>query len=84
MSFASELQETKYVTLSAVGRRGGSISAEHGIGRDKLPYLGLSRTAAEIRAMRSIKAALDPRWILNPDAMLPREMPKSLSEIVFS
>lgn len=81
---ASELQETKYVTLSAVGRRGGSISAEHGIGRDKLPYLGLSRTAAEIRAMRSIKAALDPRWILNPDAMLPREMPKSLSEIVFS
>ena len=45
---------------------GGSISAEHGIGLDKKPYLHLSRSAEEIAVMRRIKQALDPKGILNP------------------
>ena len=45
---------------------GGSISAEHGIGLRKKPYLALSRTPEEIGVMRQIKAVLDPRGILNP------------------
>ncbi len=45
---------------------GGSISAEHGIGLEKKPWLGISRSPAEINIMRGIKNALDPEGILNP------------------
>lgn len=45
---------------------GGSISAEHGIGLEKRPYLGLSRSPEEIALMRTLKQALDPKNILNP------------------
>lgn len=45
---------------------GGSISAEHGIGRQKLAYLTYSRSEGEIALMRTLKAALDPNSILNP------------------
>lgn len=44
----------------------GSVSAEHGIGLHKKPYLALSRTPAELAAMRAIKQALDPLNLLNP------------------
>jgi FAD/FMN-containing dehydrogenase len=44
----------------------GSISAEHGIGMLKRPYLKLSRTVEEIETMRALKRALDPNNILNP------------------
>ena len=44
---------------------GGSIAAEHGIGIDKKPWLNLSRSQAEIATMHRLKAALDPRAILN-------------------
>jgi FAD/FMN-containing dehydrogenase len=49
----------------------GSISAEHGVGRAKTQWLGLSRSAAEIAAMRSIKRALDPVQLLNPGVIFP-------------
>jgi len=49
----------------------GSISAEHGIGRAKTQWLGLSRSATEIAAMRSIKTALDPGKLLNPGVIFP-------------
>ena len=44
----------------------GSVSAEHGIGVKKKAFLSFTRSAVEIAAMRQIKAALDPRSILNP------------------
>lgn len=49
----------------------GSISAEHGVGRAKTEWLNLSRSTAEIAAMRSIKAALDPGQLLNPGVIFP-------------
>ena len=52
--------------LRLVAGAGGSISAEHGIGRAKAPWLHLTRSPAELAAMRAIKAALDPAGILNP------------------
>lgn len=45
---------------------GGTVSAEHGIGKIKRDYIGYSRKPQEIALMRGIKAALDPKGILNP------------------
>ena len=49
-----------------VSRRRGSISAEHGIGSLKIPFLHFSRSEAEIALMRAIKQAMDPKGIMNP------------------
>ena len=59
------------VVLTYVASLHGSISAEHGVGRAKTGWLGLSRSPAEIAAMRSIKAALDPGRLLNPGVIFP-------------
>ncbi len=48
----------------------GTISAEHGIGRAKARLLPLSRSPAEIAAMRAVKTALDPAGLLNPGVLL--------------
>jgi len=55
--------------LALVASLGGSISSEHGIGRAKARWLGLSRSQAEIAVMRSIKTAFDPRGLLNPGVL---------------
>jgi FAD/FMN-containing dehydrogenase len=57
--------------LRLVGELGGTISSEHGVGRAKTQWLGLSRTPAEIAAMRAIKRALDPQSLLGPGVLLP-------------
>jgi FAD/FMN-containing dehydrogenase len=57
--------------LGLVASYGGSISAEHGIGRAKLPWLRLARSDDEFRAFRAIKAALDPDGVCNPGVLLP-------------
>ena len=49
-----------------VQRCGGSISAEHGVGLLKKPFLHYSRSPAEIEIMRQIKRAFDPCGIMNP------------------
>jgi FAD/FMN-containing dehydrogenase len=55
--------EVVYRCTHAVG---GSISAEHGIGVLKRPYLHLSRSEPELGLMRQMKQSLDPHGILNP------------------
>jgi FAD/FMN-containing dehydrogenase len=57
---------TDDAVLRLVAELGGSISAEHGVGVAKRRWLALTRTPEEIAAMRAVKAALDPRGILNP------------------
>ena len=59
------------LVLSLVAAAGGSIGAEHGIGRAKVPWLHLSRSPAELAAFRSIKAALDPAAVFGPGVLLP-------------
>jgi FAD/FMN-containing dehydrogenase len=49
---------------------GGSVSAEHGIGRAKVMDLATYGDPAKLAAMRAIKAALDPCGIMNPGAVL--------------
>lgn len=62
-----QVEELVYRPLAAIG---GSISAEHGIGLEKKPWLGVSRSPAEIELMRTLKRALDPQGILNPGKLL--------------
>jgi FAD/FMN-containing dehydrogenase len=59
------------VVLRAVAAHGGSISAEHGIGRAKRQWLHLNRSDADIALFRALKRAFDPDGILNPGVLLP-------------
>jgi FAD/FMN-containing dehydrogenase len=70
---AGEGDEVDRAVLRLVASRGGSISAEHGIGTAKRDHLHLSRSPEEIAAFRAVKRALDPAGILNPAALLPPE-----------
>jgi FAD/FMN-containing dehydrogenase len=54
------------VVYRLVGEFGGAISAEHGIGLKKKPFLCLSRNPRELALMRTIKHAVDPKGTLNP------------------
>jgi FAD/FMN-containing dehydrogenase len=61
--------EIEREVLELVARFGGSISAEHGIGRMKAEHLHLSRSESEIATMRAIKGAIDPLGIMNPGVL---------------
>jgi FAD/FMN-containing dehydrogenase len=52
-------------------QRGGSISAEHGVGIAKLDFVTAARSAGDLAVMRRVKSALDPDGILNPGVLLP-------------
>ncbi|MGR3542222.1 MAG: FAD-binding oxidoreductase [Hasllibacter sp.] len=55
----------------AVAALGGSFSAEHGIGLAKRGTMARRKDAVALDAMRAIKAALDPKGILNPGKVIP-------------
>ena len=58
-----KIENSVYEPLELIG---GSISAEHGIGLEKKPYLHLSRSEEEINYMKALKDTFDPKGILNP------------------
>ena len=60
------------LVLDLVASLGGSISAEHGIGRAKRAWLHLARTPVEIDTFQTLKSALDPSGLLNPGVLLDR------------
>ncbi|XP_037068173.1 D-2-hydroxyglutarate dehydrogenase, mitochondrial-like [Pollicipes pollicipes] len=53
--------------------RGGSISAEHGLGLKKRDYIGYSKSPGAVVLMRQLKRMMDPHGILNPHKVLPEE-----------
>ncbi len=57
--------------LGRVAELGGTISAEHGIGIAKAPWLHLIRTPADLAAQAAVRKALDPAGILNPGVLDP-------------
>ena len=63
----AQSDEDVYAPLKPIG---GSVSAEHGIGTEKRPHLGISRSAEEIALMRTLKRTLDPKNLLNPGKVL--------------
>jgi FAD/FMN-containing dehydrogenase len=64
---ADDSVDEAVLTLAAA--HGGTISAEHGIGRAKVRWLGLNRSPEEMAAMRAVRAALDPSGLLNPGVL---------------
>jgi FAD/FMN-containing dehydrogenase len=60
------LHEIDELVYGQVRQWQGSVSAEHGIGILKRPYLRHSRTEPEVMAMKALKRCLDPHNILNP------------------
>ncbi len=68
---AADGEEVTDAVRKLVASFNGSISSEHGVGRAKTAWLGLSRSEAEITAMRRVKLALDPTHLLNPGVLLP-------------
>jgi FAD/FMN-containing dehydrogenase len=52
--------------MELIARSGGNVSSEHGVGTRKRDYVSMSRTEADITAMRAVKAAFDPTGYLNP------------------
>lgn len=71
MATADHRKAIEDTVYGVVADFAGSVSAEHGIGRLKAPYLALTRSPAEIQLMAGIKALLDPRGILSPGRVLP-------------
>ncbi len=65
--------EVEDLVYGAVRDWRGSISAEHGIGTLKRAHLHCSRSPEELALMRTLKAAMDPRGILNPGKVLGGE-----------
>ena len=73
MEKADFLGQTRAIdarVFERVAQHQGSVSAEHGIGLLKKHGLKFSRSEEEMALMRSIKAALDPKGILNPGKIL--------------
>lgn len=64
--FFTKCDELDRALFEIVKEFKGSISAEHGVGLLKKPFLLYSRTREEIELMRMIKRAFDPKGILNP------------------
>jgi FAD/FMN-containing dehydrogenase len=66
----ADLNAVESLVYEEVERVGGSISAEHGIGRIKKPFLHHSRSAPELALMRQIRHLLDSRQQLNRGRVL--------------
>ena len=70
-AFLSHAHAIQSAVYALVQRFRGSISAEHGIGRLKRADLAQFKGHVDLEVMRAIKAALDPRGIMNPGKGLP-------------
>ncbi len=68
---ATDTEAIAGTVLPEVARRGGTISAEHGIGIAKARWLPLIRSAEDLAAQVEIRRALDPNGILNPGVLEP-------------
>ncbi|MCU0808374.1 MAG: FAD-binding oxidoreductase [Candidatus Contendobacter sp.] len=65
-TFAKQCGTVSEHLFEALRRHGGSISAEHGVGLTKKPYLHYTRDQTEIGYLRAIKQVFDPNGIMNP------------------
>lgn len=65
-TFAENCGAVSEHLFATLQRHGGSISAEHGVGLTKKPYLHYTRDATEVGYLRALKQVFDPNGIMNP------------------
>lgn len=65
-SFVKRCEGVNDILFKIIAKLGGSISAEHGVGLVKKPYLTYSRSIEEVELMKSVKKVFDPDGIMNP------------------
>ena len=68
--FYARCQAVSPEIFRLIAERGGSISAEHGVGLLKRDFLGFSRSADELKVMAGLKSVFDPNQIMNPGKLL--------------
>jgi FAD/FMN-containing dehydrogenase len=69
-AFLARWDEINEIVHAIVAAHGGSISAEHGIGRMKRALLPRVKDPVALEVMRALKRTLDPQGILNPGKVL--------------
>jgi FAD/FMN-containing dehydrogenase len=69
-AFLAEWDRMNAVVHGVVARYGGSVAAEHGVGRLKRDLIAATKSSVELDLMRRVKAALDPKGILNPGRVI--------------
>jgi FAD/FMN-containing dehydrogenase len=62
---AEQERDVYAAMMDLIAACGGNVSSEHGVGSRKRKYVGMSREAADIAAMRTLKSAFDPTGYLN-------------------
>jgi FAD/FMN-containing dehydrogenase len=75
IDYENQRDSIKSCVHDLVDAMGGSVSAEHGLGRLKRQDLEKYGDPAKLAAMRAIKAALDPKGIMNPGAVITGHTP---------
>jgi glycolate oxidase len=68
---ASEIDRMRREIYEVTISLGGTITAEHGVGLSKIPYIGIALDEKQIELMKKIKAVFDPKNILNPGKIFP-------------
>lgn len=71
-AFLAQWNAMNEVVFDVVLKHGGSISAEHGIGRLKRDMMSRIKSPIELQMMRGVKKLFDPKGILNPNKVLPQ------------
>jgi alkyldihydroxyacetonephosphate synthase len=61
----------KTAASETIVRHGGTISHQHGVGRDHRPWLSVEKGELGIEVLESVRRRLDPDGILNPGVLLP-------------
>ena len=69
ITHVSTYQECMDAVVALAVDYGGTISAEHGVGRTKSHLLPLVKSPTELRIMSAIRAACDPAGVMNPDVL---------------
>jgi FAD/FMN-containing dehydrogenase len=69
-AFVAHTPEANRIVHDLVHELGGSISAEHGLGQLKREEIARYKSEVELDLMRKVKAALDPRELMNPGKVL--------------
>lgn len=68
--FLARCKKVNLQVFEAVQKYNGSVSAEHGVGLTKKPYLGYTRSAEEIAYMKAVKKVFDPNNVMNPGKLI--------------